>query len=156
MRGLRDIFTLCSSLLDFGIFMDFILPHHSPAVLEQTFDAAYLYDHPLYSLMAERTELTWFLIIPKQTLQLNLGYVQNLYGEIYRLIDFIQANGLGKHFNIAKIGNKNPNQHIHLIFREEGDEIWPDAVWCHEPLKANQDKPLALKAALQVFFEKTI
>lgn len=135
--------------------MDIILPQHSPEILEDTFDSVFLYEHELYSLMAEKTSLSWLLVIPKQSLQgaENLEYVQQLYGEIYRLIDFAQTNGVGQHFNLAKIGNKLPYQHIHLIFREEGDEVWPDAVWCHEPLQSSTQTPTTLKQALAPFFE---
>ncbi|MDG6774937.1 hypothetical protein QCB45_11395 [Thiomicrorhabdus sp. ZW0627] len=133
--------------------MDIILPNHTPELLESTFDAVHLYDHPLYSLMAERTVMTWLLVVPKKPLNDgDLNYVQQLYGEIYRLIGFIQKNNIGQHFNIAKIGNKNPNQHIHLIFREENDEVWPDAVWCHEPITASDETPERLRSALAPFF----
>jgi len=131
--------------------MDIILPEHNKTLLEQTFNAVYLYDHPLFSLMAEPTEIPWLLVIPKQSLT-ERGYIEKLYGEIYRLIDAVQQAGFGPHFNLAKIGNKNPNQHIHLIFREEQDEVWPDAVWCHEPLKPCDDMPLKLQAALANYF----
>jgi len=135
--------------------MDIILPEHSPELLETTFDGVFLYDTEHYSLVAKKTEMTWLLIIPKQSLEgvENLNYVQQLYGEIYRLIDFIQKNSIGQHFNLAKIGNKLPYQHIHLIFREESDEVWPDAVWCHEPLSASETTPVMLKKALAPFFK---
>lgn len=135
--------------------MDIILPDHSPQVLEKTFDSIYLYDHECYSLMAEKTEMKWLLVVPKQSLnaETNLEYIQNLYGAIYQLIAFMQNNQIGQHFNIAKIGNKNPNQHIHLIFREEDDEVWPDAIWCHEPLKASLNAPEILKEALKPFYQ---
>ncbi|MDG6779018.1 hypothetical protein QCB44_09895 [Thiomicrorhabdus sp. zzn3] len=134
--------------------LDIILTDHSRQQLEETFDAVYLFDHPLFSLMAERTQLPWFLIVPKQSLdaEKNPGYAAQLYGEIYRLIGFMQKNSLGNHFNLAKIGNKNPYLHIHLIFREENDEVWPDAVWCHEPLNACEETPLKFKQALAEFF----
>ncbi|MEA3404502.1 MAG: hypothetical protein U9R28_02045 [Pseudomonadota bacterium] len=135
--------------------MDIILPDHTPELLEDTFDSVFLYDCELYSLVAKKTDLTWLLVIPKQSLEGidNLEYVQHLYGEIYRLIAFIQINKIGQHFNLAKIGNKLPYQHIHLIFREEDDEVWPDAVWCHEPLKRSETTPAHLKKALAPFFK---
>ncbi|NPA71631.1 MAG: hypothetical protein GXO35_02255 [Gammaproteobacteria bacterium] len=131
--------------------MDNILKSHNKALLETTFESDYLYDHPLYSLMAERTELAWLLIIPKKSL-IEADYIGSLYSEIYRLIFELQKQGFGPHFNLAKIGNKNPNQHIHLIFRAEEDEVWPDAVWCHEPLNASEITPQKLKSALKGFF----
>jgi diadenosine tetraphosphate (Ap4A) HIT family hydrolase len=136
--------------------MDIILPEHTPDILEKTFDSVFLYNHPLYSLMAEKTEMKWLLVVPKKPLDANsnLTYIQELYGSIYQLIAYMQANKIGEHFNIAKIGNKNPNQHIHLIFRETDDEVWPDAVWCHEPLKASLTTPETLKMALKSFYDK--
>jgi len=135
--------------------MDLILPTHTPEILETTFDSVYLYDHPLYSLMAEKTAMKWLLVVPKKALDTegDLDYIQNLYGSIYQLIGFMQKHKIGEHFNIAKIGNKNPNQHIHLIFREENDEVWPDAVWCHEPLKPSLKTPDKLKLALKDFYQ---
>ena len=135
--------------------MDTIISDHSPTNLESLFNGVYLYDHPLYSIMAEKTEITWLLIIPKQPLdaKANQSYIQALFGEIYLLIDFMQTQQLGAHFNLAKIGNKNPNQHFHLIFREENDEVWPDAVWCHEPLSPSNETPMRLKQALAPFFQ---
>lgn len=120
--------------------MDIILQDHSIENLEKTFDAIFLFDHPLYSLLAKSTEMKWLVIIPKQELTgaENNHYVQNLYGEIYRLADFVQEEGFGGHYNLAKIGNKHPNYHIHLVFRDEQDEAWPDAIWCHEPLKPSK------------------
>ncbi|MBN2865584.1 MAG: hypothetical protein JXK16_06210 [Thiotrichales bacterium] len=136
--------------------MDIILSDHTPQNLETTFNSVFLYDHPLYSLLAKQTEMTWLLVIPKQSLEgsAQLEYVQNLYGEIYRLIGFIQDDDIGQHFNIAKIGNKLPYQHIHLIFRENTDEVWPDAVWCHEPITASEETPKMLKKALAAFYSE--
>lgn len=134
--------------------MDIILSDHTPQNLERIFNSVFLYDHPLYSLLAKETEMTWLLIIPKQSLegQEQLEYVGDLYREIYRLIDFSQQNKIGQHFNIAKIGNKLPYQHIHLVFRGDKDEVWPDAIWCHEPLKASNHTPITLKTALAPFY----
>ena len=134
--------------------MDIILSDHTPQNLERVFNSVFLYDHPLYSLLAKETEITWLLIIPKQSLesQEQLEYVGNLYSEIYRLIDFSQQNKIGQHFNIAKIGNKLPYQHIHLVFREDKDEVWPDSIWCHEPLKASKTNADRLKVALKAFY----
>jgi diadenosine tetraphosphate (Ap4A) HIT family hydrolase len=34
--------------------------------------------------------------------------------------------------NIAALGNKVPQLHIHIIARFEGDAAWPHAVWSYE------------------------
>jgi len=133
--------------------MDIILPNHTPSLLENTFDSVYLYDHPLFSIMAQSTELPWLLIIPKQPLTDPI-YIGALYVEIYQLIAHLQKSNFGPHFNLAKLGNKNPNQHIHIVFRNENDDVWPDPVWCHEPLKPSDQTPKQLKTALADFFQK--
>ncbi|VAW49406.1 hypothetical protein MNBD_GAMMA03-2137 [hydrothermal vent metagenome] len=131
--------------------MDIILPDHRPEQLEKTFNAIYLYDHPLYSLMAEPTVLPWLLVIPKHPLT-DPAYIEKLYGEIHRLIHALQQAGFGPHFNLAKLGNQNPHLHIHIIFRTEADEVWPNPVWCHEPLTRCHQMPLTFRKALGDYF----
>lgn len=126
--------------------MDIILQDHSKEQLEQIFQNHYLYDHPLYSLMANATKIPWLQFIPKQSLE-NREYAATLYGEIHKVAFALQAKGYG-HFNLAKIGNKLPYYHIHLVFRKEGDEVWPDAIWCHEPLQKEEKQPERLKSDL--------
>jgi len=131
--------------------MDIILPEHHPKLLEKTFDAIYLYDHPLYSLMVEPTEIPWLLVIPKQPLQ-EASYIEKLYSNIYQLIHTLQQAGFGPHYNLAKLGNQNPHLHLHIIFRTKEDDAWPSPVWCHEPLTMDPKTPKALKAALSDSF----
>ena len=132
--------------------MDNLIPLHTPALLEKTFDSVYLYDHPLYSLLAEKTEVPWLLVIPKQALR-DRTYIEQLYGEVYDLIETLQNAGFGPHYNIAKIGNKSPNLHLHVIFRDQEDEVWPDAIWCHEPLATSEEIPERFRTALQGHFK---
>lgn len=39
------------------------------------------------------------------------------------------------HLNIAAIGNKTPQLHVHVIARYENDPAWPGTVWDH-PVRA--------------------
>ena len=131
--------------------MDQIVKDYSPENLEQLFDAQFLLNHPLFSVLAKKTEMKWLVIVPKEELKQNYEYSSKLYGEIHRLADHIQENGFGGHFNLAKIGNKHPNYHIHLVFRDEQDEAWPDAIWCHEPLKPSEETSSKLDKICQNF-----
>jgi len=131
--------------------VDIILPEHTPELLEQTFGATYLYDHPLYSLMVEPTEIPWLLVIPKQPLT-DASYIEKLYSNIYQLIHTLQQAGFSPHYNLAKLGNQNPHLHIHIIFRTEEDSAWPSPVWCQEPFQHSDQVPAQLKAALSDFF----
>jgi|ACQI01.1.fsa_nt_gi diadenosine tetraphosphate (Ap4A) HIT family hydrolase len=132
--------------------LDQLIEDHSPENLEIVFDSIYLYKNDFYSLLAKKTEMPWLIIIPKQDVNgQNIEFVKGLYSSIYLLADFLQEKGLGKHYNLAKIGNKNPFHHLHLIFRDENDEVWPDAVWCHEPLKASSKTTSKLNSLLSTF-----
>lgn len=132
--------------------MDIVLQDHSKENITQTFDCEFLYEHPLYSLAAKRTQMKWLLIIPKRALTGNPTYAGQLHTAIFELVDFVQENGIGSHYNLAKIGNKHPNLHTHLVFRDENDEAWPDAIWCHEPLSSCTETASSLKKALAPFF----
>ncbi len=131
--------------------MDIILPNHTPSLLEDTFDSTYLYDHPLFSVMAQSTELPWLLIIPKQPLT-DSSYIGALYQEIHQLIAHLKQAGFGPHFNLAKLGNQNPYLHIHIIFRDKHDEAWPNPIWCYDSLTPSQETLQHLKQVLKQFF----
>lgn len=107
--------------------LDIIITDHSPKNLEEKFENHFLYQTEDYSLMCEETEIPWLQIIPNRPL--DEKYVATLYGEIFRLAEYLKGKGLGPHYNVAKIGNKLPYYHIHLVFRKVDDEVWPEPVW---------------------------
>jgi len=109
--------------------MDQILSDHSPKHLEKTFNALFLHQTESYSVIAQKTEIPWLQFIPKQAIDSG-EQAGNIYCDIHDIAFHLQRNGFG-HFNIAKIGNKHPAYHIHLVFRDTTDEVWPDAIWCH-------------------------
>jgi diadenosine tetraphosphate (Ap4A) HIT family hydrolase len=41
----------------------------------------------------------------------------------------LRSEGFGEHYNIAKIGNKLPYYHIHLVMRNQNDQAWPETIW---------------------------
>ncbi|MBD3612615.1 MAG: hypothetical protein HUJ13_09460 [Hydrogenovibrio crunogenus] len=107
--------------------MDTIITDHTPKNLEEKFENRFLYQTGDYSLMCEETKIPWLQIIPNRAL--DEAYVATLYGEIYRLAEYLKEKGLGPHYNVAKIGNKLPYYHIHLVFRKTDDEAWPEPIW---------------------------
>ncbi len=100
----------------------------------------FLADFPLCRVMLENNKhYPWLLLIPRRPdvsrmmqlcaedqLQLvrELDYAQNV------LWDLFQPTQL----NVAALGNKTPQLHIHVIARFENDPAWPQAVWDH-PVK---------------------
>lgn len=128
--------------------MDIIITDHSPKNLEEKFENRFLYQNNDYSLMCEATEIPWLQIIPNRAL--DETYVATLYGEIYRLAEYLKERGLGPHYNVAKIGNKLPYYHIHLVFRKTNDEVWPEPIW-GQALTKSTDMVDNLKELLSSF-----
>ncbi|MDR0572298.1 MAG: HIT family protein [Rickettsiales bacterium] len=50
--------------------------------------------------------------------------------------------------NVAMIGNKTPQLHVHIICRKEGDRDWPGTVW------GNANEPYASKAEKDAVIQK--
>ncbi|MBF6058634.1 MULTISPECIES: hypothetical protein [Thiomicrorhabdus] len=130
--------------------MDILTTDHSITALETRFEAHYLTGNDFFSALIAETEIPWLLIIPKQTLN-NPDFIAGYYQQIHHLIQHLQDQGFGPHYNLAKIGNKNPYLHYHLIFRDEKDAVWPDAIWCHEPLTPSETRWKKVKQALENF-----
>lgn len=130
--------------------MDQLVTEHTKERLETLFNALYLYDHPAFSLIAQPTKIPWLQFIPKQALDTS-EQAAHIYGEIHKIAFYLQQKGFG-HFNIAKIGNKHPNYHIHLVFRTEQDEQWPEAIW-GQNLTQDRSTAQQLKALLADYFQ---
>lgn len=131
--------------------MDIIIQDHTVANLEKLYENTFLYQTDDYSLMCEETDIPWLQFIPKRSLT-DTGYAATLYGEIYRVAEYLKSKGLAEHFNVAKIGNKLPYYHIHLVFRKPNDEAWPEPIWCLDTLTPSTEMPKKLKALLADYF----
>lgn len=130
--------------------MDIILEDHQPALLEKTFGNHFLYQTDLYALMCETTEIPWLQFIPTQNPENNPIYAGQLYGEIHKIATHLKQKGLGPHVNIAKIGNKLPYYHIHLVFRSKNDQAWPEPIWGFN-LNQASEMPQTVKNLLRDF-----
>ncbi|WP_319381760.1 hypothetical protein [Thiomicrorhabdus sp.] len=130
--------------------MDILTTDHTTNALETRFDAHFVAGNDFFSVLAEETEIPWLLIIPKSILN-EPDFIAGFYQETHRLIQHLQNKGFGPHYNLAKIGNKNPFLHYHLVFRDEKDAVWPDPIWCHEPLTPSQTAWQTLEQALEDF-----
>ncbi|MBN2646272.1 MAG: hypothetical protein JXR44_00630 [Thiotrichales bacterium] len=125
------------------MLLDQVITDHSKTHLEQCFSGCELVaELPFFSILAKNAAVPWLLFIPKAGLD-NSSQMLLLYGQMLKLGNALQARGRG-HYNLAKIGNKNPWLHFHLVFRHERDGAWPDAIWCHEPLAENPNLTKAL------------
>lgn len=57
--------------------------------------------------------------------------------------------------NVAAIGNKTPQLHIHIIARQSNDPAWPHTVWDHPiRLPYTAEKKAEIVQGLQEDFER--
>lgn len=97
----------------------------------------FLADFPLCKVLLEdERNYPWLLLVPKRAnvkslidlsideqieLMKELNFVQNLLWQDYKPTQV----------NVAAIGNKTPQLHVHVIARFAGDPAWPGTVWDH-------------------------
>lgn len=113
--------------------MDKVIIDHNQENLLKLFPQTQLVTSTsLLTILAKETTVPWLLFLPKSPID-DLQAMNELYGEMHKIALGMNELGYG-HFNLAKIGNKNEWLHFHLVFRDQNDEAWPDAVWCREPL----------------------
>ena len=57
--------------------------------------------------------------------------------------------------NVAAIGNKTPQLHVHVIARFENDPAWPKTVWDHSEKKPYSSEELeTIKQKIIPFFKE--
>ncbi len=97
----------------------------------------FIKDLPLCRLLMEDDEhYPWFFLVPRVpdvSKIMDLSSVDQL--QLLKELDFLQKvvwQEFHPHqINVAAIGNKTPQLHIHVIARFEDDPAWPATVWDH-------------------------
>jgi diadenosine tetraphosphate (Ap4A) HIT family hydrolase len=120
----------------------------------------FLTDLPLCRVLLEDNKhYPWLFLVPRKP-------------EVYRIMDLSPSDQLQllkeldfiqkvmweefqpTQLNVAAIGNKTPQLHVHVIARYENDPAWPHTVWDHavrcqydEDLKSSRQQSLKLLLA---------
>lgn len=104
-----------------------------PNLLKKDFIA----DLPLCRVLLEdESHYPWIFLIPRRP---NISRIMDLEEkdqlQLTKELEIAQ-NVLWKSFdltqlNVAAIGNKTPQLHIHVIGRKSSDPAWPNTVWDH-------------------------
>jgi len=96
-----------------------------------------------YILLHRNAGLPWYIVVPEcQALELD-----ELDGEERIQVDavtdviarFLKAHHQCQRSNVAAIGNRVPQLHIHVVGRWQGDPCWPDVVWGNLPDAGERD-----------------
>ncbi len=117
----------------------------------------FITDLPLCRILLEdEKHYPWLLVIPRRP---NISRIMDLIEtdqlQLIKDLDVVQkvmwAEFKPVQLNVAAIGNKTPQLHIHVIARYKDDPAWPNTVWDH-PIRCEyveNDKNLVLKKLKQ-------
>lgn len=87
-------------------------------------------------LLEDESHYPWIILVPRYTgakrlLDLPFEVQVKLLEEINLIQNTLWEMFPLKQLNIAAIGNKTDQLHIHVIGRREDDPAWPGVVWDH-------------------------
>ena len=102
------------------------------------------YHYPWLILVPRRSSLSTLMHVSKEdhtSLFQELTLAQQVLSDLFKPVQI----------NVAAIGNKTPQLHIHIIARFENDPAWPHTVWdhpIHKPYADDEKKLLVNKLQL--------
>jgi diadenosine tetraphosphate (Ap4A) HIT family hydrolase len=97
----------------------------------------FIRDLPLCRLLMEDDKhYPWFFLVPRVAgVSRIMDLSRNDQLQLLKELDFVQKavwQAFHPHqINVAAIGNKTPQLHVHVIARYEDDPAWPGTVWDH-------------------------
>lgn len=85
-------------------------------------------------LFKNEKNYAWFLLVPRRAdireiYQLEIADQQQLLTEIRRLSLAVEQQFKPHKLNVAGIGNKIGQLHIHVVGRFTHDPLWPESIW---------------------------
>lgn len=101
-------------------------------------------DFPLCRVLLEdEKHYPWLLIVPRRAnclrlIDLSLADQRQLMDELNFIQKMMWNEFNPSQLNVAAIGNKTPQLHIHVIARFADDPAWPHTVWDH-PIRSAYD-----------------
>jgi diadenosine tetraphosphate (Ap4A) HIT family hydrolase len=107
----------------------------------------FIADFPLCRVLLEdEKNYPWIFLVPRRqniSRMMDLSEIDQL--QLIKELDYIQKimweEFQPTQLNIATIGNKTPQLHIHVIGRNVSDPAWPNTVWDH-PIRSPYEEDL--------------
>ena len=118
-----------------------------------------LADLPLCRVLLEdERNYPWLLLVPrkanvKRLIDLSLEEQMEVMKELQLVQEILWENCQPTQLNVAAIGNKTPQLHIHVIARYADDPAWPGTVWDHpvrNPYADDEKKNMIEKMKKQI------
>ena len=98
-------------------------------------------------LLEDEKHYPWLFLVPRQPAMriMDLSFPDQL--QLIKELDVIQKimweEFQPTQLNVAAIGNKTPQLHLHVIARYTTDPAWPHTVWDH-PIRSRYEEDLKL------------
>ncbi|TVP58145.1 MAG: HIT family protein [Halomonadaceae bacterium] len=93
--------------------------------------------HGCLLLLHRNSALPWYILVPKSNVnQLHLlppATRSGLNRAMDQMAEFVLSQPGCEHTNVAAIGNRVPQLHLHVVGRWQGDPCWPGVIWGNLP-----------------------
>lgn len=91
-------------------------------------------------LMEDEKHYPWFFLVPRRPnivrlIDLDVSEQLQMMQEVDQMQRVVWEAFRPTQLNVAAIGNKTPQLHMHVIARYDNDPAWPNTVWDH-PIRA--------------------
>ena len=111
---------------------------------------------PLSTVLLNSTELPWVFLVPRranivQMNQLDINDQLQLMKEISWMSNIMENLFPCDRLNVAAIGNKTPQLHVHIICRSENDGCWPETVWQYQCKQLSDEEYSRRREQLKTF-----
>lgn len=113
-------------------------------------------------LFEDNSFYPWIILVPKVTNVKNMTYLcmedrLQLMREMDLCEEVMSENFPHDQTNVAAIGNKCPQLHVHILCRKIGDADWPTTVWNNhaEPYQAEVRDEMIAKIRKAIMIKKT-
>jgi len=122
-------------------------------------DKIFIIDLPLCQVLLEDEQnYPWLFLVPRRPgvsriMDLNSRDQLQLLQELDWAQKVLWDQFRPSQLNVAALGNKTPQLHVHVIARKNKDPAWPHAVWGH-PVRAaysSEQKEQILELLLSAF-----
>ncbi|MDP6969316.1 MAG: HIT domain-containing protein [Gammaproteobacteria bacterium] len=119
-------------------------------------DCEAVLDWPLCKLLLmNNAQVLWLILVPRvegveELHDLTRGQQHQLWQEVEMLGSYLSQTYAPHKLNLAAIGNKVRQLHMHLVVRQEDDACWPEPVWGNlTPSPYNEAEKMALVSRLR-------
>ncbi len=122
-------------------------------------EKGFIIDLPLSRVLLNDSKyIPWIFLVPRisdvvQITDLSLPQQMQLTKEINLSSNVMQSTFKCDRLNIASIGNKTSQLHVHVICRTFNDKYWPETVWQYTYDKMQDDELMERALLLKKRFE---